>query len=223
MNDELFTPEDQRLLDRLVDGELDEAERRALLLRLDQAPQGWRRCALAFLEAQSWRSETRAIVAEPPPIATANEIEPAKSSRFALGPVAWIPLAMAAGFVLTFVLLRDREGRNMATHSLPPAANIQIASDPPTPENLRLVVNGGAGRDEDVVEVPLVGAQQMNEALFGNLPQSLPPEVVQMLEQSGHQVVRERRLVPVQLQDGRRVVVPMDQDEIHPVSSRGFQ
>ena len=44
-------------------------------------------------------------------MATANEIEPAKSSRFALGPVAWIPLAMAAGFVLTFVLLRDREGR----------------------------------------------------------------------------------------------------------------
>src|SRR5947208_659233 len=42
-------------LDRLVDGEVAEPERRALLSRLEQAPAGWRRCALAFLEAQAWR------------------------------------------------------------------------------------------------------------------------------------------------------------------------
>jgi len=42
-------------LDRLVDGEIDESQRRALLARLEGAPEGWRRCALAFLEAQAWR------------------------------------------------------------------------------------------------------------------------------------------------------------------------
>ena len=43
-------------MDRLVDGEVAEPERRALLSRLERMPDGWRRCALAFLEAQAWRS-----------------------------------------------------------------------------------------------------------------------------------------------------------------------
>ena len=46
---------DERLLDRLVDGELADDERRELLLQLEKNPDGWRRCALAFLEAQTWR------------------------------------------------------------------------------------------------------------------------------------------------------------------------
>jgi hypothetical protein len=41
--------------DRLVDDELSEEERRELLGRLDDEPGGWRRCALAFLDAQCWR------------------------------------------------------------------------------------------------------------------------------------------------------------------------
>jgi len=48
-------------IDRLVDGELTEAERRELLLALDRHPDGWRRCALAFLEAQCFRAELSAI------------------------------------------------------------------------------------------------------------------------------------------------------------------
>ena len=49
------TPEQQ--VDLLVDGELSEADRRALLLQLEHEPDGWRRCALAFLEAQCWKTE----------------------------------------------------------------------------------------------------------------------------------------------------------------------
>ena len=48
---------DDRTLDLLVDGELSPAARRELLIQLDRVPDGWRRCALAFLEAQSWREE----------------------------------------------------------------------------------------------------------------------------------------------------------------------
>ena len=44
-----------RAIERLVDGQLDEASRRQLLERLDREPEGWRRCALAFLEDQCWR------------------------------------------------------------------------------------------------------------------------------------------------------------------------
>jgi hypothetical protein len=45
---------DPQILDRLVDGELAEAERREVLQTLERQPDGWRQCALAFLEAQSW-------------------------------------------------------------------------------------------------------------------------------------------------------------------------
>jgi hypothetical protein len=46
----------QSQIDKLVDGELTETDRAALLCRLDAEPQAWRQCAMAFLEAQSWRA-----------------------------------------------------------------------------------------------------------------------------------------------------------------------
>ena len=49
---ETLSDEDLFRLELLADGELDEESRRTLLSRLDQTSDGWRRCALAFLEAQ---------------------------------------------------------------------------------------------------------------------------------------------------------------------------
>lgn len=228
MNDELFSTEDQRLLDRLVDGELDDAERRELLLRLDQAPQGWRHCALAFLEAQAWRSEARAAVTEPVQPVSMQPVRPATAARSHWkGSAIYVPLAMAAGFVLTFVLLRNWDGRPIAKIEAPDGSGVQVVESAPLPpaaaQNLRLVVDGTVGERQKMVNVPLVDAHRMNEALFGPGSQSLPPDFVKMLEQEGHQVVRERRLVPIDLHDGRHIVVPMDQVEIRPVSNQGYQ
>jgi hypothetical protein len=47
--------------DRLVDGELSATEERALLIALDARPDGWRRCALAFLESRNWQNELGAL------------------------------------------------------------------------------------------------------------------------------------------------------------------
>jgi len=52
---------DDQLLDLLVDDELTESQRRELLCRLDEMPDGWRRCASAFLEAQCWKKEAGSI------------------------------------------------------------------------------------------------------------------------------------------------------------------
>ena len=60
-----FRRDEQRVLDRLVDGELGADERRALLASLDDEPGAWRRCALACLEAQSWRWQLSRLAAEP--------------------------------------------------------------------------------------------------------------------------------------------------------------
>ncbi|HEY2894881.1 MAG TPA: hypothetical protein VGJ16_11725, partial [Pirellulales bacterium] len=60
-----FRRDEPRVLDRLVDGELGPQERRQLLAALDDEPGGWRHCALAFLEAQSWRWQLTRAAAEP--------------------------------------------------------------------------------------------------------------------------------------------------------------
>src|SRR3990172_4689745 len=60
---EVMEPNDDILFDRLVDGELSPGERRELLASLDGRPDGWRRCALAFLEAQAWGNELPQVVA----------------------------------------------------------------------------------------------------------------------------------------------------------------
>ena len=56
---------DEVVLDRLVDGELSAEHRRAFLAAIEHTEEGWRRCALAFLEAQSWRSEFNQLVGSP--------------------------------------------------------------------------------------------------------------------------------------------------------------
>ena len=48
---------DARELDCLVNGELSDQGYRNLLQKLDSTPEGWKRCALAFLEAQALRAD----------------------------------------------------------------------------------------------------------------------------------------------------------------------
>src|SRR5262245_61197611 len=108
MIDELLTPDDQRLLDRLVDGELDDHERRELLLRLEQFPGGWRRCALAFLEAQVWRSESKAMVLGRP---TNAPVQRAAAVRRAWNAPVWLSMVTAACLLLffgTWLIIRDK-------------------------------------------------------------------------------------------------------------------
>ena len=58
---ESISPIEPWLIDRLVDGELTDAEELALLAALEIQPDGWRRCALAFLEARTWKNELAAV------------------------------------------------------------------------------------------------------------------------------------------------------------------
>jgi len=57
------SPELETLVELLVDDELDAVERRALLERLDAVDGGWKYCATAFLEAQTFRKAFRAFAA----------------------------------------------------------------------------------------------------------------------------------------------------------------
>ena len=107
MNAPQHTPDDDQLFDLLVDDELGEAERRELLARLDHVPDGWRRCALTFLEAQCWKKELGAMAREP-----AQVVRPAPPALDKKRPAfRWgTALAMAASFLVALGLgsvLRD--------------------------------------------------------------------------------------------------------------------
>lgn len=73
-------------IDRLVDGELGAEETAALVRRLDNEPDGWRRCSLAFLEAQVLGKELQDLLPDDPgedhgaPIVESPQ-SPAKGTR----------------------------------------------------------------------------------------------------------------------------------------------
>lgn len=240
MNEDLLTPDDIRMLDRLVDGELNETERRTLLLRLEHSPDGWRRCALAFLEAQAWRIEAKAVVTEPAPAPVAKapaiaaqQIEPASLARKTWnGLSVWVPSVLAAGVLAAVIYPQWNDRWNKETF-VPVAqqSNPQLPVGAPGyatvagrgGENVRLVMAPGPGGEQRVVDVPLIEPEKMNAEIFGQVGQQLPPDVVKILEQNGNRVVREHRFMPITLRDGRRVVVPVEQVEIRPASNQGFQ
>src|SRR3569833_1057092 len=123
MNTPNMNPEavNDAVLDSLVDGELNEDDRRQLLVQLESEPSGWRRCALAFLEAQRWRREMT-VFARPPvaaPRAPASQVPTASSASPVPSPspatrggqVPWWTarnfgtlLAVAASFVVALGL-----------------------------------------------------------------------------------------------------------------------
>ena len=133
---------DQQLLDRLIDGELTPEARRDLLLRLDHESGGWRRCALAFLEAQSWGQDFRSLLKEPAGEASDGSV-PARTGNAATQMVVAAPasasstsrrwldragtlLAIAASFVIAF-------GLGVASKRLPDGVDSgMVANNRPT-------------------------------------------------------------------------------------------
>ncbi|HTN75067.1 MAG TPA: hypothetical protein VL096_07465 [Pirellulaceae bacterium] len=232
-----------RMLDRLVDGELSSTEYRQLLASLDEQPAQWRRCALAFVQAQALGSELRLLREEgmeSPPPKPANLSAPsapiASTGWTTLRGLAYpLMLAMAAGFMLALVF---------APRILPPHGTIDSSklaveapaqNDPlpreaslPTPENsaqeplgnVRLVMDGEDGR---ALNVPVYHADQAAELLGPDGVATLSPEMLRSLENAGNQVVREQSVLPFELEDGGRLLVPIDRYRITPVNSRQTQ
>lgn len=61
MNENALTNEELMQLESLVDGELPEPQYSQLLSRLDQVNEGWKICALTFLENQAFEKEMRTL------------------------------------------------------------------------------------------------------------------------------------------------------------------
>ena len=221
-----FRRDEQRVLDRLVDGELSADERRALLASLDDEPGAWRRCALAFLESQSWRWQLSRLAAEPLVCKASADVAVANQARgrrrfweFGLAIAASLLVAFGLGtrFAPTQQAAIEQaapaETRiDLATDDDPEQA-AQIAEESPKWETLTLAATDGADGD-DPFQLRVLNADEPEQDWALDEESGLPASLQSLLEASGLQVERQRRLLPIDLSDGRRMVVPVEEIDI---------
>ncbi len=197
---------DDKQWTRLIDGELSFSEQRALLLTLDETPDGWKRLALGLLEAEAFRRELRTCAA-PNPVVVALPPKPTK-------PVAQHRLQPAIACMIGLICL----GLGMGIeHRLQPIANFADPALPVTtpiaaaaglmPQTMKLVFADGPTGGQSV-EVPVIDADGAGVAEL--LRQSaVPEEWRQRMEAQGYVIHEERKYVPVSLTNGRQGIAPI--------------
>ena len=213
--------DDERVFDRLADGELSEQERRTLLASLDSRSEGWRRCALALLEAQEFRLQFREqVTALPSPLLNRAAVHREERARLrvptALAVAASALIAFSIGLLVDMKLPgaggRAKTTSHQASTNAAPAiaqqANSQRENGWSGESMVTLAVAGGSGKPQEI-ELPLTDASG-TEALF-NQPE---PEFIRNLKRSGHEVTGYREFWPIRMQDGRTLVVPIDDVQV---------
>jgi hypothetical protein len=240
-------------LDRLVDGEIGDDEQRQLLLSLESQPDGWRRCALTFIEAQTLRKDLQGV---------GNNLEVAadggrpmltsiaakrRGTNAASHRVRW--LAMAACFALAFVigsltrgiwtssgvnevakssadakLATNVGGQESVTGTMIPGTTTSGRDtrerNPASPmegssQGMQLAAVTADGNSEQQIEVPVSDASPSDiDKLLTEKKPVLSEAELKALENTGRLVGQRRALYPVQLQDGRVAVVPVDLVEV---------
>ena len=242
------TNDDSRF-DRLVDGELTAEEYRTLLATLDEEPGAWRRCALAFLENQALSSELEGLrtsreLEDPGTDGTTSpsdgrgDLTPRpRNSPWNLRSM----LAIAASFLLAFALgiaaprffsgppqdgnvagnLETQRPLSANSNSQPGVRHETLRPSGNLIGNLRLVMDG-AGDESQAGKVPVYETDSGWEQFLQADQPTLAPELVQMLERRGHSVQSQKQYIPVELDDGRQIIVPFEGYQITPVGRRVY-
>jgi hypothetical protein len=222
---------DDVMFDRLVDGELSADERRTLLQSLDTRPDGWRRCACAFLEAQSWGREFRQFIQQPqvstPERTSAERPIRAAKPKTLRRAMSWS--AIAACLVVAFSLGRLQTDGDTPTGSVPLASAPVMVGEPDDPQTddandpdaLTLWVRNENGRVQPV-RVPLMDADAVDRELGVQFRPGIPANVRSHLEDRGYQVESKRRYAPFWFENGQRMVLPVEDTKIVPVSQNVY-
>jgi hypothetical protein len=224
--------------DRIVDGDLSPAELRAVLGRLGREPDGWKRCALAFLEAQCWRESFKEIEDLRP--AVAEDCAPSRSAipplsiqrRSRLRRVATAAGIAAISFTLGWRAHPERTGLRPPTAPTTvvnagdtASGDVGAAANPPAQIRDRAPAEFPAPATippprfldrlrgvpvEKVRAVPVVAGPMIDPHWVQNQPSPITEHQQALLEQQGYQVDRRRGLVTTTFSNGRRVTVPVD-------------
>ncbi len=233
-----FQTDDERDLERLIDGELPFAEQRALLDRLEILPDGWRKLALGLLEEQAFRREfsdsafdrlsesASAKIVLPVPLAES----PIRSSR-----ADWTrPWSLVAASLICVVLGMQVEqyrhrSVNYSAPSLPRVTDAPVQINP-VESTAEVISEEPVSALLALHDKPLAQNQRTMKIVFSDWPspvempvlETTEDEASEFLEQSavtaemrqewesaGYYIYENRKYVPVPLGDGREGVAPI--------------
>jgi hypothetical protein len=205
-----------------------------LLASLDERPDGWRRCALAFLEAQTWGRDFGQLANESQSSTAANaHTTPASiPHESARKGIAW--LAIAAGVILAFTLgiTMQRDGGSPVA-TIPADPGTQLAEDVSAPDRsvpdsaqddddaLTLWVRDDRGQTQPL-RVPLVDAGTLDRELGTTFQSAIPAPLRERFQRRGYDLESRRRYAPLWLENGRPMIVPVEDTRIVPVSQNVY-
>jgi hypothetical protein len=210
-------------LDRLVDDELGEHERRELLLALDRESDGWRRLALSFLESQVLRRalQKKDRVVSIPVVLPESVSMP---SRRPHGVVALCACGLLMFGIGRWTALPSSDS-NLAIHSSPQTYTPRVTSEhmahnPTAPsvipvstsqpqQTMRVELEEGPGQPVQSVDVPVVERGDVAAEDLLDAPLRVSDAVQRALRQAGQRVYEKRQLFEVQFADGRRGLIPV--------------
>lgn len=196
-------------LELLADDELTPDERDTLLRELGQSPDGWRMCAEALLEAQSYRRAFRPMAVPAIP----------RSTRKSWARGGLVAASILIAFALGFLWPGTSQGpgvqpeQNRAIAGIEDRAPIDVpeltGSDAMLPEMPEM---------PEMPEIPEVCLEVRldNGMVVYTTPRPLPGFLVESLEQAGHRVERLPRSVEVPMSDGETVSLPFVETRITP-------
>ena len=208
-------PIDGRAIDRLVDGDLPEAERLALLLRLDADPDAWRRCALAFLEDQAWRKALGPLAASSALLSMPVSVPRMASARLRRLALAATVLAstFAGGFAARGLgrvgpaveVAKDQRAMSIPHEASPSGEVVEVGS--------LQFVDASAG-ELPPARFPIRSGPGLDDRWLRSQPPSVPDYLRAQLERQGYQVLERRNLVSVEVGEGKHVSIPVDQVQV---------
>ncbi|MEQ1906233.1 MAG: hypothetical protein ABL888_18760 [Pirellulaceae bacterium] len=205
------------LIDLLVADELDESHRTRLIHWLEESPERWRKCGLAFLEAQIWQASFHEIATD-----KIVAIQPVvlQTAPKALTRNNWVGAVVAAGLVLAFVggywWPKSKTSGEIAarTTHVPSVADNQGDHELTLEdlENQMLSVDVFRASDSgpmQKIQVPIQAVK--NEATVADVNDDLPAEVRRHWESRGFRLKQGQRFLPAKLPDGQQVMLPINQ------------
>lgn len=230
------SPDLGRLIDRLVDGGLSGADRRALLLRLEAEPdgEGWRLCALTFLEDREWREaigdRTDRQHSSPPAPSPAT---PGRRSFHWIGIAASLSCAFLLGWASKSTAPATPERSRLMAVNAPASSSV---ADPhtKTDENLGVedwrTLDGrspaptiGQGGDywrpspSSTVPAPESPWAWSDPPIPGDVPE-LPRTVLEDWRRQGYEV----ESMPKVLSVGRDIALPVNEVRVRYIGDRTY-
>lgn len=96
-------------------------------------------------------------------------------------------------------------------------------STPVPSEFVQLAVSDGRSDRPRMLDVPIRNVSEEGDSIFDESASVIPPDVREFFRQAGHEVHEDRRYWPVELPDGRQVLVPVNNVRLQYVGGRIHQ